>query len=149
MANLLNRFKKEVIGSDGKIYDYLAKVTASGNFKRIRDIDVIISSWNNILLTPRRTYLYDPEYGSDLHLMIFEPADDSTVERIKDEIEQSIGYYDDRAIITDITVKIMSNGKGFTADIHAEYEGEEASLKIKFDDSTVLSQVGDTGVPIP
>lgn len=149
MANLLSRFKKQVIGSDTAIFDFLPKITASGEFKRVRDIDVIITSWNNILLTPRRTYINDPEYGSDLHKMIFEPADDTTTERIKDEIERSIGYYDDRAIITDITVTLMSNGKGFSVDISVEYEGDEGTLSVKFDDSTVLAQEGNRGVPAP
>ena len=62
MANLLSRFNKQVIGSDVYIYDYLPKITATGDFKRVRDIDVIISSWNNILTTQRRTYFFDPEY---------------------------------------------------------------------------------------
>lgn len=149
MANLLDRFSKQVVGSDGNIYDYLPKITASGDFKRVKDIDVIVSSWNNILLTPRRTYLHDPEYGSDLYLMVFDPVDDSTVERIKEEIQERLSYYDDRAIITDITVSLMSNGKGFSVNILAEYEGEEASLSVKFDDSTLLAQQGNQGVPTP
>ena len=149
MANLLDRFSKQVVGSDGNIYDYLPKITASGDFKRVKDIDVIISSWNNILLTPRRTYLHDPEYGSDLYLLVFDPVDDSTVERIKEEIQERLSYYDDRAIITDITVSLMSNGKGFSVNILAEYEGEEASLSVKFDDSTLLAQQGNQGVPTP
>lgn len=149
MANLLSRFKKQVIGSDASIYDYLPKITANGEFKRVRDIDVIVTSWNNILLTAKRTYLYDPEYGSNLHLMIFEPVNDNTVERIKEEIESSIGYYDDRAVITDITVTLMSNGKGFAVDIFAEYEGDEATLSVKFDDTTLLAQEGNRGVPTP
>lgn len=150
MANLLDRFKKQVIGSDASIYDYLPKVTASGDFKRIRDIDVIITSWNNILLTPRRTYLHDPQYGSDLYLMVFEPVDDTTVDRIKEEIENSIAYYDDRATITDITVKLMPSGKGFAVDILADYDGDEATLSIKFDDSTILGQgEGGSGALLP
>ncbi len=140
MANILSRFKKEAIGSDASIYDFLPKITASGDFKRVRDIDVIITSWNNILLTPKRTYLFDPDYGSNLHLMIFEPVDDATVERIKEEIERSIGYYDDRALITDIIVSLMSNGKGFSAMIEVEYEGDLGSLSVKFDDTTILAQ---------
>jgi len=145
MANLLDRFRKQVIGSEGSIFDYLPKITASGEFKRLKDIDVIINSWNNILLTPRRTYLNDPEYGSDLYLMVFDPVDDTTVERIKDEIQERLTYYDDRAIITDITVSLMPNGKGFSVNILAEYEGEESSLSIKFDDSTLLTQEGNLG----
>lgn len=149
MANLLKRFRKEAVGSDAIIYDYLPKITASGEFKRVKDIDVIITSWNNILLTPKRTYLYDPEYGSNLHLLLFEPVDNTTVERIKDEIERSIGYYDDRALITDITVTLMPSGKGFSVTIEAEYEGDTGSLSVKFDDSTLLAQQGNTGVPTP
>jgi len=143
MANLLDRFRKQVVGSDVNIYDFLAKVTSSGDFKRVKDIDVIINSWNNILLTPRRTYIHDPDYGSDLYLIVFDPVDDSTVERIKEEVQDRLAYYDDRATILDITVSLMANGKGFTVDILAEYEGEEASLSVKFDDSTVLGQEGN------
>lgn len=142
MANLLDRFNKQVIGSSATIYDYLAKVIARGDFKRIRDIDVIISSWNNILLTARRTFLHDPQYGSDLHRMVFEPADDTTVERIKTEVEDRIRAYDDRATIDDIAVTLMSSGKGFSVKILASYEGDTGSLSIKFDDTTVLSQQG-------
>lgn len=149
MANLLDRFNKQVIGSSATIYDYLAKVIASGDFKRIRDIDVIISSWNNILLTARRTFLHDPQYGSDLHRMVFEPADDTTVERIKTEVEDRIKAYDDRATIEDIAVTLMSNGKGFSVKILVSYEGDTGSLSIKFDDTTVLAQQGNQGVPTP
>ena len=65
MANLLDRFKTQVRGSDDRIYDYLPKVSSSGSWTRINDINVIINSWNNILMTPRKTFINDPEYGSD------------------------------------------------------------------------------------
>ena len=142
MANLLSRFNREVIGSDLTIYDYLAKITATGDFKRVNNLDVIITSWNNILMTPRRTYLFDPEYGSDLHKIIFEPVDDTTIERIKTEVETRLSLYDDRATIDDIEVLLNSNGKGFTVNVLVDYEGETGSLSVKFDDSTVVRQQG-------
>ena len=142
MANLLDRFHKEVVGSDYTIYDYLSKITAKGDFKRIRDIDVIINSWNNILITPRRTYLFDPEYGSDLHKMVFEPADDVTVDRIKQEVQQQLMKYDDRATIEKMEVLVKPNGKGFIINILADYEGEQETLTISFDDSTVVRVEG-------
>lgn len=142
MPNLLSRFNKEVIGSDNAIYDYLAKITARGDFKRVKNIDVIITSWNNILMTPRRTYIMDPEYGSDLHLILFEPVDETTVERIKTEVESRIQLYDDRATIEDIEVVLNSNRKGFTVNILVEYEGDVKTLSVKFDDSTVVRQQG-------
>ena len=146
MANLLSRFNKEVIGSDDTIYDYLAKITAKGDFKRVKDIDVIITSWNNILMTPRRTYIMDPEYGSDLHLIIFEPVDDTTVERIKTEVESRIRLYDDLATIEDIEVLLNSNRKGFTVNVFVDYEGDAGTLSVKFDDSTVVRQQGGAAI---
>lgn len=142
MANLLSRFNKEVIGSDDKIYDYIPKISAKADFKRVKDIDVIITSWNNILMTPRRTYIFDPEYGSDLHKILFDPVDDSTVERIRTEVETRIRTYDDRATITEVEVLLNSNQKGYTVNVFVEYEGETGTLSVKFDDSTVTRQQG-------
>lgn len=150
MANLLKRFNKEVIGSNGKIYDYTAKITASGDFKRLENLNVIISSWNNILLTRKRTYLHDPEYGSDLYLLLYEPADDTTVERLKNEVEDSLMTYDSRATIENIEVLLTPNGKGFQLNIDVTYEGATGVLSVSFDDSTVLAQQGGAGgAPIP
>ena len=140
MANLLKRFSKQVVGTDGNIYDYLAKITASGDFKRVEDLSTIISSWNNIILTPKRTYLHDPEYGSNLHKLVFEPADDATVEMIKTELTDTILYYDDRATIEDIEVVLATNGKGYHLNIYINYEGASGTLSVSFDDSTVLPQ---------
>jgi phage baseplate assembly protein W len=140
MANLLSRFNKEVIGSDQTIYDYIAKITSSGDFKRVKNINVILTSWNNILMTPRRTYIMDPEYGSDLHKVLFEPVDESTVERIKTEVESQLMLYDDRATIEDIEVLLNSTKKGFTINILVDYEGDTSTLTVKFDDSTVVRQ---------
>ena len=142
MANLLSRFNKQVIGSDVYIYDYLPKITATGDFKRVRDIDVIISSWNNILTTQRRTYFFDPEYGSDLFKILFEPVDDTTVERIKTEVVTRLTMYDNRATIEDIEIILNSTKKGYTVNVFVEYEGETGTLSVKFDDSTVTRQQG-------
>jgi hypothetical protein len=74
VANLLSRFNQTIVGSNSKLADYISKVSSKGDFKRITDLEVILNSWNNILLTPRRSYQFDPEYGSDLYKMIFEQA---------------------------------------------------------------------------
>lgn len=143
MANLLDRFSKEVIGSNFTIYDYLPKIVAKGDFKRIKDLNVIINSWNNILNTPRRTFLFDPDYGSDLHKMIFEPLDDNTVDRIKQEVEQQLMLYDNRATIENMEVLVKPNGKGFSINILAEYEGIQGTLSVSFDDSTIVKVEGE------
>ncbi len=136
MANLLDRFKTQVIGSEESLHDYLSVVAAIGDFKRIDDINVIINSWNNILLTPRGTYLHDPEFGSDLYKYVFEPIDSATVDGIKREVVNRIAIYDDRAAIEDVEVTISTDGKRISIKIYVNYQGEKGTLDVKFDDTT-------------
>lgn len=142
MANLLDRFRKEVSGSDNRLQDFLPKITSAGDFQKIYDLNVIIASWNNILITPRRTHLHDPDYGSDLHKMIFEPADDETIDAIKREVEERIEKYDDRAQIDNIQVRLIAGGKGFEVDVYINYAGDTGTLSLRFDDSTYSRATG-------
>jgi len=138
MANLLDRFNNDVIGSKGKIADYTSIITSRGDFKRVTDIEVIILSWNNILLTPTRSYIDDPEYGCDLYKMVFEPSDETTKERIRSEIEDKLLFYDDRASITDMDINFLSNRKGFSVAIHVNYKGDKSQLKVIIDENLYL-----------
>ena len=144
MPNLLNRFFNEVIGSSEKIRDYIAIISSRGDFKRIEDLNVILSSWNTILLTPRRSYILDPQFGSDLYKYVFDPADESTVESIRNEVIETLRFYDNRATITDVQVRIMESGKGYVLDIVADYRGETGSLTVKFDDTTFADFLTET-----
>ncbi len=136
MANLFDRFKNEVVGSESLLRDYLALISSEGDFKRVNDLNVILNSWNNILLTPRQTYLHDPEYGSDLYKYLFEPPDESTVEGVKREIEDRLMIYDDRAIIENIEVFIQADGKRFDIKVFVNYQGKKGTLDVSFDDNT-------------
>jgi phage baseplate assembly protein W len=136
MANLLDRFKNQVVGSQESLHDYLSTIASIGDFKRIQDLNVIINSWNNILLTPRGTYLHDPEFGSDLYKYVFEPSDSESVEGIKNEVIERITLYDDRALIEDVEVNISNNGKRVSLKIYILYKGEKGTLDVKFDDTT-------------
>jgi len=134
MANLLSRFDQAIAGSDSKIADYQANVASSGDFKRIEDLQVILSSWNNILITPKRSYQFDPEYGSDIYKLVFEPADDTTLERIKEEVVDTLLTYDDRATIENIEVTLLPNRKGYSLAIDVKYENETGQLEIILDE---------------
>jgi len=136
MANLLDRFKHEVIGSADSLKDYLSVIAPIGDFKRISDLNVILNSWNNILLTPRGTYMHDPEFGSDLYKYVFEPSDQISVEGIKTEVVNRITAYDNRARIDDIEVHVQNDGKRFDVIVYVDYKGEKGTLDVKFDDVT-------------
>jgi phage baseplate assembly protein W len=133
--NLLDRFNQQIVGSQAKIFDYTSKISPSGDFSKIRDIEVILSSWNNILLTPCGTYPFDNEFGSNLMNYIFEPADTGTAEMIKNEIRHKLSKYDDRATITSIQVNFLNSQKGFNVDIDIVYNGEKALLSATISES--------------
>lgn len=134
MANLLDRFNKTVAGSESKLADYKSKISSIGDFQRIKNIEVILNSWNNILLTPRRTYMFDPEYGSNLYKLVFEPADDKTREQIIQEVVETLEKYDDRATIEDVRVLFTSNQKGFSIAIDVNYDGTRGQLEVAVDE---------------
>jgi len=136
MANILDRFNEAVAGSNSKLADYTSKVSVRGDFKRISSIEVLISSWNNILMTPRRTYQFDPEYGSNLYKMVFEPADQVTVNKVVEEVTSTLLKYDDRADIENVNVTFFKNLKGFSVAIDVNYQGETGQLEIIIDEST-------------
>ncbi len=136
MANLLDRFQSQVIGSETLLRDYLSVIASTGDFKRISDLNVILNSWNNILLTPRGTYLHDPEFGSDLYKYVFEPSDQDSVEGIKREVVDRLMLYDDRATIDDVDVQISIDGKKINISVYVSYQGEKGQLDVKFDDTT-------------
>lgn len=137
MANILDRFIKSARGTDVQPHDFIPYISSIGDFKRIRNIDVILNSWNNILLTPLGSYIYDPNFGSNLYKLIFEPADDGTVETIKSEVRTRILNYDTRGEILGLTVVMLPNKKGFNVNIECGFRGESSEISIKFDDSTV------------
>lgn len=134
MASNLSKFQRSVIGSQSKISDYAPVISSKGDFKKVTDLETIILSWNNILLTPTRTYTYDPEYGCDLYKKIFEPADEKTKEEIQREIITKLTTYDPRATITKVTIEYLTNQKGFSVSVEASYQGSTEQLQVIIDE---------------
>ena len=139
MANILDKFKTTSIGSSGRVLDFSSKLSPSGDFNKLFDMDAILTSWSNILMTPRGSMDHDPEFGSDLYLYIFEPADTVTQESIKNEIYRAITTYDDRANIDEINVAFFKNKKGFNVSIVASYEGDNSEMNLTMDENTYMS----------
>ena len=135
MATLLDKFKNTSVGSAGRILDFGSEISPSGDFKKIFDLDAIITSWKNILTTPRGSMDHDPEYGSNLYLYIFEPSDSNTKEAIKNDILQSLTTYDDRAKIERIDITFLRNKKGFNVNIIVNYQRRNTNLDIRIDEN--------------
>lgn len=135
MANLLDKFKSTSVGSSGRIMDYTSKLYSTGDFTKIYNLDVLITSWYKILSTPKGSMDHDPEFGSNLYLYIFEPADTETQEGIKNEIVTALSTYDDRANVTDIEVTFYKNKKGFNVKLVVDYDGDKSEMSLTIDEN--------------
>ena len=144
MASTLDKFKREVIGSKGTIADYTSKISSNADFQRIKDLDVVLNSWRNILLTPVGSYDHDPEYGSELYKYVFEPADDYTASAIRDEITFRLALYDSRATITNVVVDYLPNERGFILQMNVKFGGKTGDLTVKLDEAVYLDFMEQT-----
>ena len=136
MADFLKRFNQTVAGTRTEISDYLSVIGVTGDFKRVDGIQTILNSWNNILITPKRSYIFDPEYGSDLYKLVFDPADETTQEKIREEVVDTIERYDNRATIKNVSINFLPNRKGFQVNIDVSYKGSLSQLEMIVDQST-------------
>ncbi len=135
MAGVMDRFNKLVRGRSDKLVDFTSTINPRGELQRLSEFNVIINSWKNILSTPTRTYIDDPEYGSDLSKYIFSPADFATKRLIEYEIKSKLLLYDDRASIQNIDIEFFKNRKGFKVKILVEYDRQEAEIIQEFDET--------------
>ncbi len=131
-TNSLDIFLKSIAGAKTNISDFIPIISGVANFSKITNLEVILNSWNNILSTPLGTYLDNPDYGSELYKYVFEPQDLTTVELIKNEINDRLMAYDNRAIIKKIDVVFYSNMKGFEVNINVSYSGEKGQMTLPF-----------------
>ena len=138
MASIIDKFNNSVIGSNNSISDYNCIIAPIGDFTRITGVNVILNSWINILKTPIGSYDNDPEYGCDFYKQIFEPADDSTRERIEFIVREQLFKYEDRANIESVDIGFLKNQKGFSITIYMNYLGKKEELQIVFNDQTIM-----------
>jgi len=110
--------------------DFTPNKKYDGNFEDVFDIDVIINSWNNILLTPKGSYDHDPQYGSNLFSLLYEPMCIETEDTIRDDIYSSIYFYDNRATISDIRITVSNVTKSYNIKIEILYNGETKYLSL-------------------
>lgn len=130
----LEKFRASVAKDRTAPKDIVSKIASTGDYKELRGIDVVVNSIRNLLLTPKRSYVFDPEYGIGIHKYIFEPFDASTKDEIRAEIMDACRRYEGRAYIT-VKITQMVDMKTFVVNMTVKYEGEERTLSVKYDEN--------------
>ena len=95
----------------------------------VTDVNSIVQNVLNLILTPKRTRMFDPEYGVDLDEQLFELFDDASALEIFNSVTDAVRKYEPRVILdfsqSDVTadpdnnsyeVKLFFQIQGFNED---------------------------------
>lgn len=126
------RFIDSSRGVSGLYSDYTPIIVQNGDFRKIVGINVIARSIMNLLRTPKGSYIFDPEYGTILNELVFEPFDDITISQIRQEVITQISLYDSRVNITKVDAIEFSNTKGYRLNIMIERDQATKQFNIDF-----------------
>jgi phage baseplate assembly protein W len=106
MAKSTDRFKQ--MDRDNQSYsDFLTDLNphpVSGDIVKYINENSVIRSVRNLLLTDRFERLYQPDIGTDIRKMLFEPMDDATAQNISVFTQQTITQYEPRARVISVNV---------------------------------------------
>jgi len=130
-SNTQKRFNGNVKGFSESIADFNDVIVTSGDFRKLTGMRVLINSIKNALTTPKGSYPFDPEFGSNLYQKVFDLADEITAEEIENEVVDVIRYYDDRVRITEVITEFYRNQKGFRINVYIQKL--EGSIPIQLD----------------
>ena len=85
----------------------------------VKDANAIKQAIKNLVLTQQGEKLFQPEIGSGVYELLFEPMDPFTADSIRDEIINTLGQYEPR--ITILEVDVEPNEDTNTFDVTVEY----------------------------
>ncbi len=137
MANI-EEFLKKIPGSKSELHDVDCYIDNTGDFRRLENVDVLIKSIINLLLTARGTYIFDPDFGCDLYKYVYEPTDEITQQDIYMEIERAISRYETRGDIS-YDVLFFKNKKGFRVNVSVGYKGKRKTVSINIDETLLTT----------
>ena len=88
----------------------------------ISDLAAIYQSIENILMTSPGERLFNPEFGSDIEELLFEPLDEDTTIKIENELIRAIGRWEGRIRILNNLTTVVPNYQTNSYDIKVVFE---------------------------
>jgi len=109
---------------------------------RATDVDLVKQDLINHFSIRKGEKLMQPNFGSIIWSMLFEPLDDTTTQLVIDDVERIVGY-DPRMILDNIQVTTQDNGIQIALDMTYIPENQATSLTLQFNqDSKSLTTSG-------
>lgn len=114
--------------------------SVNGDFKEVQGLETVIRSIINLLLIPKRTYPFDPEFGSKIFNFIFEPLDDIMLDSLKKELADGLSNEEDRCKFKiDISKKGTSKDKKVNVIVTISYKDQKKKVYVPISEEYLKS----------
>ena len=84
----------------------------------VKDNAAITQSITALLLTGKGERLFQPEFGSDLRNLLFQPLDYGAAALIRGKIKDCIGRYEPRVFVTDVICYPDMDNDGYSVELY-------------------------------
>jgi phage baseplate assembly protein W len=108
------------------------KHPVSNDLVTVKDNAAIAQSIAVLLQSSKGERLFQPELGSDLREMLFEPLDFGTAALIKSKINDCIGRYEPRVTIKDILCFPDEQNDGYSVELYYTITGNDRPVTATF-----------------
>lgn len=112
---LTTTVKKDLIYSDFLLN--LDKHPLNGGLARLSNEDSVKQSIKNLILTEIFERPYQPQLGSKLYSLLFEPMDDITVNLIRNTVQDTIRLFEPRAKLIGVNVFPIADRNEYNVNI--------------------------------
>lgn len=110
MAQTLNKLYSDI--------DFtFTKVPVTGDVAVSYDFQAVTRSIRNLIRTNNYDRLFNPELGSKMNALLFEPMNPLTENGIKNEIEEMINSFEPRVILQTVTVEANDSKNSYDVKI--------------------------------
>lgn len=92
------------------------------------------------LLTPKRTYVFDPEYGSNLYKYIYDQLDESSVAGIVSEVNSIVNQYSD-IVKFNITSSYSESNKTVYVQVSVIVENDKYSINLELGKNKLIPSI--------
>jgi phage baseplate assembly protein W len=122
------------------LYKGFSTVNRSKKY-RITDIDLVKQDLINHFSVRKGEKLMQPNFGSIIWSMLFEPLDASLQQLIVDDVERIVGY-DPRTALQNITITSQDQGIQIELDLLFLPTNQATNLSLQFDNNSMTLTAG-------
>jgi phage baseplate assembly protein W len=96
------------------------------------DMELLKSDLQSLLITRKGERLMNPDFGTNIHKLVFEPDTSILEAQVQEEISQALAQYEPRVRVSSITVDRQPNARNITVSLQAQALNQFLTLGLNF-----------------